>query len=571
MCATDGKAAWYMSPEREFPHCLTNPPATRPASRPGVMLALLLVCFFPRAWAAYRGEVLWGDSLAYLQAAEALQRGDLQHAFDQFGLNIYPPILAWLQHVGPWEVAGRWFSVLMATAAVLPLWGWIRRQFDDRVAIGGCLCYALHGKFVAVSPLIIRDPTFWFLFALTLYLVWRAIVEIRLGLFLAAGAALTLAVHTRTEGWLLLVPLLGWTAGLFAAAAGRRARLLLGMALSLAVIPLAVTVANLTWLHEQPRWEIFRSQHVQIAIDWWHSRPPAPGGPAGRESPGDNLSRPGELPPPPSSRLMNWRVAERFIKGFTYVGSVLTLIGVLSCWRVFLRREHLTLMAMSLLLLVGIRIRYAQAGLDIRYFLPMVFVALPWMALGFWQLVDWTVTLTRPGDWHHLPRSGPEAGTVLAWSWRKWCLSPSAYRASVVCVLAVLAATASLADGNLAASRMMQRRAVMGRWLVAEFSADKSIVGNGGGMPLAAYYAQGRLLARLDLSMFDEQRLPPEIASGQADVVLLWRDEPDGRLGVDMAAARLAGWPYYTRAAAERLPAGCGEVLVFVGKGAGGN
>ncbi len=85
-------------------------------------------------------------------------------------------------------------------------------MFDDRLAVIACLVYALHGKLIAISPLIIRDSTFWFLLVLTLYYVWRAVGELRIGFFLAAGVALTLAVHTRTEGWLLLIPLLGWGA-----------------------------------------------------------------------------------------------------------------------------------------------------------------------------------------------------------------------------------------------------------------------------------------------------------------------------------------------------------------------
>ena len=57
------------------------------------------------------------------------------------------------------------------------------------MALAACLCYAFQGKLVANSPLIIRDPTFWFLMALTFYAMWRAVVGIRLGWFLATGLA----------------------------------------------------------------------------------------------------------------------------------------------------------------------------------------------------------------------------------------------------------------------------------------------------------------------------------------------------------------------------------------------
>ena len=83
-------------------------------------------------------------------------------------------------------------------------------MFDDRLAVIACLIYALHGKLIGISPLIIRDSTFWLLLVLALYYLWRAVGELRFAFFAAAGLAITLAVHTRTEGWLLLIPLLGW-------------------------------------------------------------------------------------------------------------------------------------------------------------------------------------------------------------------------------------------------------------------------------------------------------------------------------------------------------------------------
>ena len=78
------------------------------------------------------------------------------------------------------------------------------------------------------SPLTIRDPMFWFLFLLTLYWGWRAVVEVRIGLFCAAGIACALAIHTRTEGLLLLAPLGLWVMFRWPAVAGCRLRLVLG-------------------------------------------------------------------------------------------------------------------------------------------------------------------------------------------------------------------------------------------------------------------------------------------------------------------------------------------------------
>src|SRR5208282_5168338 len=138
--------------------------------RPGLLVLLLLACLVPRAVAAWKWDILWGDSLRFRYASILLEQGDFEHGFAEFGLNVYTIILIPLRHLGiDWQIAGKWFGVLVASATVLPLWGWLRRMFDDRLAVIACLVYAFHGKLIAVSPLIIRDSTFWFLLTLVLY------------------------------------------------------------------------------------------------------------------------------------------------------------------------------------------------------------------------------------------------------------------------------------------------------------------------------------------------------------------------------------------------------------------
>ena len=82
-----------------------------------------------------------------------------------------------------WELAAAVWGVTISSLVVLPLWGWARRQFDDRVALVACLLYAVHPKMIEWSPEAMRDPTFWFLFMLAIYWLWRAITEVRYRLF----------------------------------------------------------------------------------------------------------------------------------------------------------------------------------------------------------------------------------------------------------------------------------------------------------------------------------------------------------------------------------------------------
>ena len=463
------------------------------APRWGLMMLLALVCFVPRAWIACHWDLVWTDSVTYLHAAEALERGDLHAAFEETGLNVYPVILCGLRRLGmDWTAAGTWWSVLMATAAVLPLFGWVRRQFDDQVASAACLAYAFHGKLMAVSVLIIRDPTFWFLFNLTLYLLWRARHRSPLAAVSRRG---TVADPGRAH------PERGLAAGGPAAAlAGipvgrrlqaRRWKLAGGTALCLAMVPLCTALVNLTWLRDAPRWSPIREAHVQILRGWLGldtgqagrparvprrllRRPPTPA--AG----GDQVSMALETDPmgfsPESLSKSLRKFGETLVKSYTYLLGLLALIGIWRWWRVYLRRDHQTLLLMVLVLLAMIWVRNTQVRSDIRYFFPMVLVSFPWIGLGFLKLSDWGCPARLLGPRRDAPAAlgdGARLGGRRRGVRRR-------------------------ANTNLASARFMREHAELGKWIRGHFGPDRTIVGNIHETRLVQYYSQGRIVGYLD-------------------------------------------------------------------------
>jgi hypothetical protein len=539
-------------PRERFPHPLAARCAAEPPGRPWVLALLLLACLIPRALFAWRWTTLWADSILYLDASQALDRRDFQEAFHEFGLNLYPVILCGLHRLPiAWTAAASGWSVLMACAAVLPLWGWIRRQFNDRVACVACLCYAFQGRLVANSPHVIRDATFWFLLAVTLYATWRAVVGIRPGWFLAAGLALVLAVYTRSEGWLMVVPLLGWSAGRWPSAAGARLRLAAGVLLCLGMVPLSLTAVNVICLSECPQWQWLRPQHVQIVRDWWR---PGTGGPAagpggGAPAPAmEAIDRPaprgatspttasGDIPP----AALNRKLILRMVRGYTYVGGLLLLVGIASHWRLALRRDHLVLGVMNVLLLALIRIRFGQAGLDIRYFMPLVLVALPWMALGF----AWIAA----------------AGARRLTPWVRW--TPRRY-AVFLGVLGSVAAGLSMVDGRPSADRLhaAQREEALGRWILERIGPDRTLAGSCEDLQLVRYYAQARTAKAFDLSRGGP--LPPVVEAGRADAILLDRARSSDR-SVAAAGERIVSQLGYRPVESGQLPRGCESLQVFL-------
>src|SRR5580658_6123240 len=115
--------AWFgllAAPSGDFPR---GPAPSRPLpSRPWIVVLLLVMCLIPRAVAAWNWEVIWGDSLHYRYASTCLERGDFAEGFAEFGLNLYPLILIPLGHLGiDWQIAGKYFGVLVASITVVPL------------------------------------------------------------------------------------------------------------------------------------------------------------------------------------------------------------------------------------------------------------------------------------------------------------------------------------------------------------------------------------------------------------------------------------------------------------------
>jgi len=527
-------------PAETFPNRLSGDTQLLAAHRRALLVLLVLICLVPRAWAAWRWNILWADTITYLAATESLERGDLESAFSSLGLNVYPVVLLWLRRLDvDWTVAGQWWSVAMATLAVLPLFGWVRRQFDDRVAALACLLYAVHPKLVAFSPLIIRDPTFWFLFNLTLYLAWRAAVEIRRRLFPAAGAALTLAVHTRSAGWVLLVPVILWPALRVRSAAGRRRRLVLGTMVCVAAIPVSVAVVNLTWLRECPRWEMVRSYHITIFQRWLESldQPPVQKPPVEQQhatTPGTSAPKvPAPLNVPPSGLTLLRKLAVRFVKAQTYVPLLLALAGLWGWRGVFFRPDHQVMSLMCLLLLAMIAIRYSQYELDIRYFLPVVCVSFPWMALGLSATIAWIARSTQ--RW-------------IAWKARR--------RACLAAGVAIVVAAAGLFDMKTAAEPLMRQRAELGGWILRYFGPGRSIAAEVTATELIVYYARGQLLGKGRLPVFRKQK---------PDIIVL-EDNPWNRDYWAACSETLERrWGLrYDRVEEDRLPPGCRDLLVLV-------
>lgn len=524
-------------PEKDFPNHLLDPAAAPPLPRRDLLLAgLLLVCFATRAWMAWKWEIVCRDATVYLETAKGVEQGDYSRLLRSFGLNVYPMILALLHAAGlPWRVAGEWWSVLMATAAVLPLFGWVRRQFNDRVAALGCLLYALHPKLVYISPLILRDATFWFLLQLALYFGWRAVIEIRLRLFVAAGVALSLAIHTRSEGLLLLIPLGLWAVWRMPAVAGRRTHLVAGMILSGSMIPAWIVLINVTLLHDHPRWVLVRSRDVELAKDLL--------------IPGD---RPEQAPPqvvPTGRQLITTpaKLGVRLVKAYTYLYGILVLLGLWGWRRVFLRRDQQALFLLSVGLCVLTWGAYTRGTeIDMRYYFPCLLTTFAYVALALLNVAEWITRLTS---------------RRLAWSPPR--------RAALVVGMLVAILLAGAPDRALSRRQRLYQQADLGKWIRRQVGPNQRIVGCLDDMRMVTFFAQGELVHSAAHREYVGRRVLRVIEVRKPDVAVLFSPGEEHR--------DVARWAAIIRQHPElgfrcvpqcRLPPGCrqahGEALILL-------
>ena len=514
----------------DYPNLLATPQPQRlnlpPA--PWLLVGLVLLCLAPRVGMALRIPSVCPDGVLYIQAAKALEAGDFREAFREMSLNIYPAILMLLHRTGlDWEFGAALWGVVISSLVVLPLWGWARRQFDDRVALAACLLYAVQPKFIEWSPEVMRDQTFWFLFMLSIYWLWRAVVEVHLGYFIAAGAGVTLASLTRTEGLFLLIPFALWVFWRLPALQIGRGKLLLGAMLCVVVFPVLLALVNLVWLYGHTGWTSLRLAPLARVEPWLHS---LLGRGAATADSGDTL----DAAVPLTFGRMLWVFFPTATRGLSPVFALLMFGGLWGWRRVWARRDHQPLFYTTLLILCGIWVQlWYDKNICPRYMLPVVLMASPFAALGLLALI---ARLLRIADWLGRNKNSPRPPTNLrsvpgegqGVSRNKNSPRPlgegQGVRARAI-VLAALAAVlvAGLADAMTGNAKYFETRRMasdVGRWVRRELPAPLMLVGPVGITPIANYYACNGPCQFFRWEA-DDDAILSMVRQSKADVVLL--------------------------------------------------
>jgi hypothetical protein len=492
------------------------------------------------------------DGVFYIQLAEGFERHDIATGLGKLRLNTYPPLLAMLHRLGlDWESAGKCWGVCISSLAVLPLFGWVRRQFDDRLAAVASLLYAVHPKLIEWSPELVRDQTFWFFWTMSLYAAWRAVREVRWTWYLAAGIAIALALHTRFEGWCLYLPLVWWSACRWLSRVEYRRAIVAQVTFAFAVCPLLIWSVNVTWLADEPRWELGNFTRLEYVAIWFRaaggagpelpavSNSPAPAALAGndRRLAADQAYEAGPTttvapPAPRNSNRLLWLFVNALRRGIGALFGPLWLIGFFVDRGTWFRRDQVVLFLVAAAVIAGIWIHlwYAQATSS-RYFLTLVLIAAPCAACGCLRMCDFLGRLLQPRTAPH--SSGPlragSAGRLLP-------------LAAMIVLLSACGIGEALADRH----EGRRREAALGHWILAEFGPGLQLAASDE-LDILAYYARGTTTP-----LTSGASAPHSPATARPDLAVLSRHgTTPQRFGELVAGATAAG---FVQIDAARLP-----------------
>ncbi|GEM_PF-4711187 len=399
-------------------------------------LGLVLLCLVPRAIVAWKTQVPCSDAVYYLSLAQRLDQPPAAPKDAYYLINPFVLLLALWDKLG-WDplAAGKAFNVLVASLAVLPLVGWVRRQFDERIAWLVALGYAVHPKLVQWSGELVRDPLFWFLVATVMYLGWQVCRQLRTPGWMLPLLALVLALawQIRVEGLGLYGVLLLWLLLAPVHSSPRRWRVLLQGVLWSAGAGVVVWCG--LWLAGgNPQWQwgtlmrfrtlVLGSQKPAAASRPARSfpekkeakQPPLPNiqatgvpGPATGDRQ-EGRAKAASKPVPAMSRsLGNKLFLEAVSQGFGYFYGILLLLSMVANWRHWLRPPTVAVALWSLVVLVFMWIHvHREGGTSTRYVVAPAMLALPTAALGWQWLVGAVESLLA-----RLSRAGTRLRPVL--------------------------------------------------------------------------------------------------------------------------------------------------------------
>jgi hypothetical protein len=164
---------------------------------------LVLITLIPRLLAFLQPQIITIDGTLYVKMAKLFSDGKYEGISNTY-FTLYPLMLFFVQKfVGDWELSGRLISLILGTLTVIPIFLLGRSLYNERVGWLSAFFYITLPNFLRFDTDVLRDPTYWFFLALTLWLTWEGLKKNRLLFMGLASISAGFGAITRVDGFIL--------------------------------------------------------------------------------------------------------------------------------------------------------------------------------------------------------------------------------------------------------------------------------------------------------------------------------------------------------------------------------
>jgi hypothetical protein len=176
--------------------------------REGLIVSTLLgLAFGVRLFLVFHTYIITNDGILYVKMAKLISQGKAGAAFGLLSFNLYPVIIAAFQKLfSDWEFSGQMVSTVFGSLTIIPFYFLIRSLLGRTVAFISSILFVFHPYLVRFSAEVIRGPTFWFFFIMTVWVGWEAISRKRAWLFFLTSLLGAVCFLLRPEG-IVVVPI----------------------------------------------------------------------------------------------------------------------------------------------------------------------------------------------------------------------------------------------------------------------------------------------------------------------------------------------------------------------------
>jgi 4-amino-4-deoxy-L-arabinose transferase-like glycosyltransferase len=172
-----------------------------------IILILLALAFGVRLYLVYHTYLITNDGILYVKMSRLISQGEAGSAFSLLFFNLYPFIIVIFQRVfNDWEFSAQMVSAVFGSLTIIPFYFLIRSLFGRTTALISSILFLFHPYLVRYSAEVIRGPTFWFFFMMTLWVGWEAISRKRAWLFFLTSLSGAVSFLLRPEG-IFVVPI----------------------------------------------------------------------------------------------------------------------------------------------------------------------------------------------------------------------------------------------------------------------------------------------------------------------------------------------------------------------------